>query len=325
VHQIRALFVATCAEGGGPRITKVSASNGALACGPSHGLEESGLALVRAFATMGDPVRAAWALERAELPPATRTPARAVEAQGWIAQAAPSASAKQLRAIAAVPLAERGTQPSWGPLAFEPSGKLLVRTTAGLARVDPVAGDETDAPDAAPWKTEVASPDGATRWVDVFAGCDNLALHAAFVAPAGASARDVPLPVAPPVGAHCASGKGEPARAVAIAWGPRGLEAVVAGEPLLFAPDLSRATIAAGPPLDQPAQPGSPRSPNGRVLVLPTSQGILERTSGKTRMLRAKELDGGYGELQGCTVSDDGAAVACVRGGRAFVGVWDAP
>jgi hypothetical protein len=93
--------------------------------------------------------------------------------------------------------------------------------------------------------------------------------------------------------------------------------------------------MLAAAPLEQPWQPGSPRSPNGKMIVVPTPQGIaLTRrdyvladaghVGGATRMLRAKELEGGYIELQGCTVNDEGTAVACVRGGRAFVGTWDA-
>jgi hypothetical protein len=41
--------------------------------------------------------------------------------------------------------------------------------------------------------------------------------------------------------------------------------------------------------------------------------------------LRARELDGTYASQRDCTVSDDGARVACVRDGRAWVGIWDVP
>ena len=75
--------------------------------------------------------------------------------------------------------------------------------------------------------------------------------------------------------------------------------------------------------LDQPVTPGAPRSPSGRVTVVPTSLGIVVRGP-RTRIYRARELEGGYLELRDCTVSDDAMRVACVRGGRAFAGVWDA-
>ncbi len=326
VHQIRALYGAVCAEGGAARLVKITVGTGGVACGPSRALEEAGFALARAHATMGDPARAVWAIDRAQQPPASKTPARVAEAYAWIAQAAPIALAKQLRAIAAVPQIERGAAPSWGALAFEPNGKLLIRTAAGVARVDPVAGDEVDAPDATPWRTHVVSPDGTLRWLSVTTACDGGPLRASFAStgPAlDADARDVLLPVATPLGTKCAAGRGEAAHAVPLAWGPRGLEALVAGEPVLFTADLSRASIAAAA-LEQAVTPGAPRSPSGKVTVVPTSLGIVVR-SPKARMLKAKELDGGYGELQSCTVSDDATMVACVRGGRAFVGTWDPP
>jgi hypothetical protein len=158
--------------------------------------------------------------------------------------------------------------------------------------------------------------------MDSYDACDGLALHATFGAGEGAQVRDVALPVPPSPGAKCEhpGARGEPAPTLPVAWGPRGLEAIVAGEPVLIAPDLSRATPSLAP-LDQPVTLGAPRSPSGKVSVVPTSMGILVRGT-RSRLLRAKELDGGYVELRDCAVSDDGARVACVRGGRAFVGVW---
>lgn len=329
VHQVRALYAAICAEAGVARFTKLSVGSGAIACGPSRALEESGFALARAHATLGDPARAAFALERAQLSPATKTAARQLEALGWLAQVAPAAQAKTLRAVAAVPQGERAATPSWGPLAFEATGKLLVRTAAGVARVDPETGDEAEAAGVAPWPAHVLGPDGTLRFLSVTAACDGGPLRAAFGAtgPAqGEGSREVLLPIASPLGARCTQGggdRGEPAPVSALAWGPRGLEALVAGEPVLFAPDLARASLAAAA-LEQPGALGGARSPNGKVTVLPTSLGIIVR-AGKARMLRAKELEGGYGELSACAVSDDASRVACVRGGRALVGTWDAP
>jgi hypothetical protein len=188
-----------------------------------------------------------------------------------------------------------------------------------VARVDPVNGDEAEAQGVPAWAAAVVAPDDGERWAEARAGCDPAALRAIFTG--GGPAREVLLPIAPRLGDRTCA---EPARAIPVAWGPRGLEAIVDGEPLLFAPDLARATIAAAS-LDQPWQPGAPRSPSGKVLVVPTSQGVFVRNGGAMRTLRAKELDGGYMELRGCAVSDDAARVACVRGGRAFVGVWDVP
>jgi hypothetical protein len=106
-----------------------------------------------------------------------------------------------------------------------------------------------------------------------------------------------------------------------VAWGALGLEVIAAGFPALVAPDLLRAAPLAQP-LGQPVTSGAPRSPDGKTLVVPTTEGILVVGS-RARLLRAKELEGAYGELYDCVVSNDASRVACVRGGRAFVGIWD--
>ena len=323
VEQVRSLYRALCAEGGGPRVVDLEGGR-PLACGTSKGLEEAGLAEVRAYAVSGDALRAIAALDRAQLPPATRTAPRTTDAQAWVTQLAPVLAApSSLRALGAVPQIERGRAPSWGALAFDANGKVLVRTIAGVVRADPVQGDEAAADGVPAWRSGVVSPEGAYRWIESYDPCDGLALRATFAPNAGGEVRDVALPVAPPLGGKCAStgAHGEPATTLPVAWGARGLEAIVAGEPLLVSPDFARATASVAS-LGQPVTLGAPRSPNGRMLAVPTSMGILVR-GGRSRLLRAKELDGGYLELRDCAVSDDGGRVACVRGGRAFVGVWD--
>lgn len=323
VEQVRALYRAICKEGGSPRLVDLEGER-SLACGSSKGLEEAGLAEVRAFAVAGDPLRAIASFDRAQLPPATRTTSRTGDAQAWIAQAAPVISAPSaLRALGAVPQIDRGRAPSWGALAFDPGGRVLVKTVAGVVRADPVQGDEAAAEGVAPWRTAVVSPDGAFRWTESYDACDGVALHATFAPNAGGDLRDVVLPVPPPFGDRCANGtaRGEAAPTLPVAWGPRGVEAIVGGEPLLISPDMTRATPAVAS-LGQPVTFGAPRSPSGRISVVPTSLGILVRGA-RARLFRAKELEGGYLELRDCAVSDDAARVACVRGGVAFVGVWE--
>jgi hypothetical protein len=319
VHAARELFVAICAEGKAPRLTEVVGDH-PIRCGASHALEELALAETRAYVTMGDALGASAALDLAGTPPATRTAARLAEARGWIEKLAPPVNAVTLRAILAVPASDRARPPAWGALAFEPSGKLLVRTPAGVARVDPVQGDETDAAGVARWRSEVLSPDGARRFLDVYDACDAFALRATVAALAGNDVRDIDLPLMPRVGPRCEGARGIAVRATPIAWGPLGLEALAGGFPILLSPDLTHA-VPLENPLGQPVQPGSPRSPDGKTLVVPVASGILV-TGPHPRLLRAKELDGAYSELYDCAVSDDGSRVACIRGGRAFVGIW---
>jgi hypothetical protein len=137
---------------------------------------------------------------------------------------------------------------------------------------------------------------------------------------AGNDVRDIAVPVAPRIGPRCEGARGIAAGAVPIAWGPLGLEAVTLGFPVLVSPDLTRAVPLDGS-LGQPVTPGAPRSPDGRTLVLSTLEGILV-IGARSRLLRAKELEGAYAELYDCAVSDDATRVACIRGGRAFVGIW---
>jgi hypothetical protein len=321
VAQTRALWRAVCADGGSPRLVGVTGT-GAISCGSTRALEEAGLAEVRAYVTQGDALRAALALDRAERAPASRTPGRATEARGWIEQVAPLVAARAVRAVSAVPQSGKGHEPAWGALAFEPGGKLLVRTRAGVVRVDADAGDEASADDVTAWPAAVTSPDGALRWIETYDACDGVALHATFAG--GDDMRDVALPVAPSLGDRCSGSRGAPARALAVAWGPGGLEAIVEGQPLLVAPETSRASLLAAL-VDSPATRGAPRSPDGKVLVTSTSAGLLVRSATRTRLLRAPELDGTWAEQRDCTVSNDATHVACVRAGKAWVGAWDAP
>jgi hypothetical protein len=322
VAQMRRLYGALCAEGGAKRLRRVLGT-GALACGASRALEDANLAEVRAFAMTGDVLRAAAALEGAQRAPATHTASKRSDAEGWITNAAPVAIATEMRAVAAVPQIHRGTSPGWGALAFEPSGKLLVRTAAGIVRVDPELGDEAAADDVPVWKANVVAPDGKFRWIEAYYPCTGFAVEATFAPTGDDDPRQVPLPLDPPLAASCTSAKGNPVAAVPVAWGARGLEMVVSGVPVLLGSDYSRATLVASFS-EQPFVHGAPRSPNGRVFVYPTSIGLVVR-DGKTRLYRAKELDGGYAELRDCAVSDDAKRVACVRSGRVYIGTWPSP
>jgi hypothetical protein len=308
VAQARALWRSVCADGGAPRLVVV-AGTGSIGCGAAHALEDLGLAEARAYATQGDALRAALAIDRATRAPATHTAKRTTEAQGWLASLAPVATARMVRPIAAVPDSPKGHEPALGPLAFESSGKLLVRTRAGLVRVDPDAGDESEATDRKGWPTAVSSTDGAWTWIETYDPCDGLSLRASFAPASGDDLRDVPLPVAPPLSDRCAGARGALVHAQPLAWGPSGLEAVVEGEPVLVTPDLSRATPLA--------------SPTPKTLVVATGSGLLVRTPTRSRLLRASSLDGTYVKQQGCAVSDDATHVACVHLGKAWVGAWE--
>lgn len=317
VRALRALYGTLCNEGGAPRLRHVL-GDAALGCGPSRGLEEAGLAEVRAQVSLGDPLLAITAFDHAQVAPASKTAARVTDATNWIALVAPSSAATAVRSLSAVPLVERGRQPAWGALAFDDAGKLLVRTAAGVVRVEPDLGDETDARDVAPWPMAVVSPDGSQRFLEAYNPCDGVALHATLAPTGDGDVVDVPLPIIPTLGSRC-SGKGEPVPALPLAWGTSGLEVLVAGEPV-FLTSGGRASALRGV-LGQAVTYGSSRSPDGKSYAVATSQGILVRGT-KSRLLHTKELDGTYLEQRDCAVANDGAHVACIRAGRAWVAAF---
>jgi hypothetical protein len=314
---VRVLWSAICGDGRAPRLVKVM-GGAPITCGSSRALEEAGLAEARAHAVLGDALGAITALERAQLPPATKTAQRAKDAEAWISQVAPTAQATQVRMIAAVPLIARGATPSWGALAFETNGKLLVRTPAGVVRVDPQTGDEADAEIAA-WPSNVTSPDGAQRFLEAYDACDGNSLHATFMTVDGGDLADVALPIMPRLGARCTTAKGTPSPVAPLAWGPGGLEALVAGEPILVA--QNRASPLRGP-LGQLTPRGSARSPDGKTIAHASPLGVLVTNVLKSRVMRATDLDGTYADERDCTASDDGTRAACVRAGKAWVALF---
>jgi hypothetical protein len=310
-RQIRALYRALCSEGGSPRLVRPK-GDALLSCGTSKGLEEAALAEVRAAVTNQNTLLAIGVLDRAQKAPATKTAARTTEASGWITTAAPVANSTDApRQVAAVPAYEKKA-PSWSALSFDPSGKLLVRTAAGVVRVDPATGDETDAPDVRSWDLAVLSPNGTHRLLEVYNACDGVSLHATLGPGSEQDLVDVPLPIAPPLGtSRCGGAKGEPASAIPLSWGAGGLEAVIAGEPMLVT-ETGRASAL--------AQPTS-----HHAIVVPTALGIWAWNGTKARLLRAPALDGTYGQQRDCAISEDGTRAACISGGRAWVAQFPAP
>lgn len=317
VQQMRALYRAMCDEGGAPRLAQLH-GGGAVSCGASRPLEDAGLAEVRALALGGDAVRAFAAAAVAQLAPATKTAAKATELESLLAQVAPVVQASRARTLGSVVDAPRGRHPEWGPVAFD-GAQVLVRGGGKVVRVDPETGIE-EPTEMLPWPTQVLSPDGRSRWLEAYHACEGVALRSTFAPTGDGDLRDVLLPIAPRLGARCAGARGEAASTLPIAWGDGGLEAIVAGQPLLVKPEAGQASALASP-LEQAPPLGSPRSPQGRALAVPTSRGVLV-VRDRAALYKAAELEP-YAELRGCTVSDDASRVACVRRGRVVVATFE--
>lgn len=322
VHQMRALYRAICVEGGAPRLLDARGSgSGAVSCGASKPLEDAGIAEARAFVAQGDALRALASLAIAQVPPATKTAARAAELKKLVEDVAPTVQAKSVKTLSVTLTTTQAAHPVWGPLGFEPSGRLLVRSGATVTRFDPESGEGADAEMPA-WPTEVLSPDGRSRWLEAYHACEGVALRATFVPVGEGDMQDVMLPVAPPLGTRCAGGRGEAAATTPIAWTARGLEAIVAGTPLLVRPEAKVASILASATGEMPPL-GSPRSPGGRSVAHATPYGVLVKGVRAVRV-RSPELEP-YEDLRHCTTTDDGSRVACVKKGKVVIAFVDAP
>lgn len=319
VRQLRHLAHAVCAEGGASRLIQLAGAT-LPSCAGSRSLEDAGLAEARAAATTGDVLRAVVALDRAERPPSAKTPARVKETTAAIEKVAPAREASSTRLFGAVPDEPPRDTPAWGPLAFEPDGHLLIKTKAGVVRADPKTGDEADS-GRPPWSPSIGG-DGHPTFLMALSACDGVAIRAVFNKSDGAGTAEALLPVVPPLAERCQVPRGEPALVRPLAWGPSGLEAIVSGEPVLIAPDGTRASLLATP-LDAAAPPGSAKSPDGTAIVIPASVGLAVRAPSGAHVLRAREWDGTYAEMRHCVVGNDARRVACVRGGRVVAGIWE--
>jgi len=328
VRRLRLLHAAMCAEGGWPWL-EIGGERG-LKCGPSRGLEEGGAAEIRAAVTLGDLFTASAARERLTLPSVTKTKKTREDVDKWILGAAPSVWGIT-RDIKAIPSTPSKGAPAWGALAFEKSGSLLVRTNTGVVRVDATTNDESEANDVTSWPWEVMWPGKDVRLGAVVDACEAPYLGARVAGhdvPTGAAL--LPLPMLPPMStSRCPEGKSASWLATPVAWGPSGLYALVDHEPVIVPLELTTASgarssgtvPAPGSRVEGAFVQGSPRSPNGAFLVTATRFGVVRRedATGGNAFVRAKELEGLYGSLRECTISDSGARLACIREGKAIL------
>jgi hypothetical protein len=327
--QVARLYAWLCADSGTPLF---AVSSGAIRCGPSKALEDASFVAVRAALLQGDVPRALAAFEHLAWRPVTTTKPLRGEIEKAILKAAPAVAPAVTRVFATVPDLDASGAPAWGPLTFTPGGDLLVRTKTGLSMVNVQTGTEGAAQGIPSWPSAVTSFDGSARWLSLYDACDGAALRARFGGPGEApfltppagdlppGARDLPVPLVPPIPARCAPGASAALlETIPLAWGAAGLEAWMGGEPIVIAPDLTQARPVGGVgSLGQNVHAGSPRSPDGRSFARGTKLGVLVRTPKAWQMWRPADLEGAYAyaDLRGCTAANDARAVACVRSGR---------
>jgi hypothetical protein len=316
VKRFRILHAAICNEAGAPWL-ELGGERG-VQCAASKALEDATLAEVKAAILLGEPLVGIAARERLAAP-AAKTNKTRTEIDRLLEGALPVVWGTS-HEIKTVPHTPAKGAPAWGALAFDKSGSLLVRTGTDVVRVDTKTFDEK-ATDETPWPWEVTFPDKDARLASVVDPCD-APYFAARVAghdvPTGSTL--LPLPMIPAMSAgRCGSGSST-VPAVPVAWGAQGLYTLVAREPVIVPANVaarpSGVLPAPAAPVDGAYVQGSPRSPSGGFLIVPTRWGLVRRdeSSGSSAYVRVKELEGLYASaLRECAIADGGAKLACVR------------
>ncbi len=317
-RRLRILHAALCSEGGAPWLD-IGGEHG-VSCGASKALEDAGLVEVKASLTSGDVILAMATRERLAAASVARTKKTRDEIDKLLDASAPATSgtAHEIKSLPSTP--SKGA-PAWGALAFEASGKLLVRSTTEVVRVDPTTFQEVIC-DEPSWPWEVKVPDKDARLSAVTDPCDAPSLSARFAGhdvPTGAT--QIPIAILPTFAPNrCAAATSN--SVVPVAWGPSGLYTLIAHEPAIIPPLTRTATpIAPAAHVEGPFVQGAPRSPNGSWLVVPTRFGVLRRddSAGATSLVRVKDLEGLYLQLRECAIADGGGKLACIRENKVVI------
>lgn len=309
---LRRLHDLLCAEH--PAVTTGA---GPLSCGDGRAVDVAWLAEGASAIVRRDlpaAIEVALALDRRHGDAATRK-----ELERALAKAVPARAATLVHRVAATPDAGDG---ALGPLRFETTGALLVRTSDGVVRVDPATFEEQPASDVPAWSTALA-PGSASYALEAIAeACDPPSLTATWKATAdGATA---PGPVSLPL----AAGVDENGRTVdacapiphvratpidvadgrlVLAVGTHVLALTSAGDRWSAAPARVESRLGAAP--------GTARSPDGGAVVLPTPRGLLVLDGKRAHLLTGDATEG----VSACTAAKGGARVACLQGGAAVI------
>jgi hypothetical protein len=304
VASARRLHATLCAESGTPRL--FDADGAAFTCSGIAGALSTILAAE---------VRAA--ILRRDAPGAVAALARDGWYQGSLAAKQREGLVKDLttawpkrgaaeRLLDPVPRAKSGL-PRWSPLTFDTDGTLLIQTQEGISRVHPEDGRSEDASDGVEaWPLAVGAG-AAPRWTGIAFPCER-----SEVALLESDATGTPLPSRPtrlvaPRPGPCGHATRLPTPAlVPVEWTDIRQAGLIGGA-LFGVGD----TAELGPTL----QKGAPRSPDGKILVVPSAFGVVVATGPKAELWAAQD---GL-ELSDCVVANGAARVACVRGERAVL------
>jgi hypothetical protein len=309
VGNLRRLIATLCHESGTARL--FDAEGAGLRCGElGPVVDQLAMAEVRAALTAQNVAEAAAVLARDGWYFGRASPKERGKLEALVMRAVRVVEAGPIVALAARPV-PRTPEPRYSPLHFEqPESSLLVLTPQGVVRAAPDGSSELPVDEqalASAWSLVVTSPNGAT-WTGVSHACNQSELVLEFSPPT--QSLSVPLLAARP--GACA-GKPIPrvSPPVPLGFEAGKLTAVIAGSTV--GPRLSE--DEAWP---RPVEPGSARSPDGKLLVVPTPLGLLVTGDDKPELWQSPELEPWY-ELSDCAVAGGASALACIKANRVLL------
>jgi hypothetical protein len=217
-------------------------------------------------------------------------------------------------------------QPRFSPLKFDVDGSLLVvNDKNGLERValdgsstvlSPVVNSDSDAGTSElnhnapkPWPLEVVARDGR-KWAGVVPACNRSELVLSFTLPNGSLAPLTPTQLLAPRPGVCKAPKTWPLNIAPIAFTGELPTAIIDGACVAE----QGATLCQNPSKLGPTLPGSPRSPDGRRLVVASVLGPVVFGGNRPERWENAAFEGA--PLSDCVVSNDASAIACIQQGK---------
>jgi len=200
----------------------------------------------------------------------------------------------------------------YSPLRFDAdSTSLFVQTAHGSLQQVGLDGVTTPVDSDAgmsAWPLAVVSADGR-RWVSVLPACDRSELSLGLKAPNGQFLPLLPTRLLAPRPGVCKSPTTWPIATAPIQW--QGDSPVTLIDGVCWAGDATHPCPS--PDKLGPVVPGSPRSPDGRRLIVMTTLGPVVTGGSKPELWSGPGIDGKH--LADCVVANGAKAIACVADG----------
>ncbi len=301
---LRRITSLVCEESGRPVVT---AAAGPARCG--GGYVDPTISEIEASVNLDDPIALAAAL--AKLPEAPRK-----DVERLVAKVLPAVKATALHTVKAALITRRA--PSFGSIAFDRNGDVLVRGEGHVVRVDRSAFNEAQVDAALAWPDAIVG-EGWTL-TSIEARCGSPTIMGRFSTKDAESPEvELPLPIATPARCDSAALPVE-----VLGRGPEGTLAAIHAELFAIAPGPKphvAPVTSLGLPAGAVVDLGAARSPDGKTIALATPRGVLVTVvKGEGRSSKGKLWALPNGDSPSyCAPDDAGERIACAVKGSAVI------